>query len=238
MIRFLASRTFTAAVLLAGAAIGAAAQASARAPQPTWTLTVDLGAFAWGNRAAIVNWLRHNSYGASEQVCGFDIHIEPICDPVVRYPRVSDSGIIARMATVERRISARTGFAVAVSTEQGGVVRGRCNDSATPKDSRCTVRYIELDFSGASFAMMGVLSTEYVHVAAGPALLLANWSMQPAHLAGMWFDATADREPWPLFLRAQYRVYRQASFAPEQHFSGFHPSTLFLGLGFKFSPNN
>jgi len=86
--------------------------------------------------------------------------------------------------------------------------------------------------------MLAVVSTDHVHLGVGPALLLANWRMQPAHLAGMWVDATADHEPWPFFLRAQYRIYRPASFAPEQRFTGFHPSTLFMGLGFMFRPNN
>ena len=151
---------------------------------------------------------------------------------------MSESGDLARLATIQWRLSARTAIEVAVASEQSGVAQGRCNDQASPKDVRCTDRFIELQFGGASFAMLGVLSTRYVHLGAGPAILLANWPMQPAHLAGMWFDATADREPWPFFLRAQYRVYRLASFAPEQQFSGFHPSTLFLGLGFKFSLNN
>jgi hypothetical protein len=103
---------------------------------------------------------------------------------------------------------------------------------------RCTDRFLELEFGGGSVAMLAVVSTGHVHFGAGPALLLANWRMIPAHLAGMWFDATADREPWPFFVRAQYRVYRSASFAPELQFTDLHPSTLFMGLGFKFRPNN
>ena len=83
--------------------------------------------------------------------------------------------------------------------------------------------------------MLAVVKTGHFHFGAGPALLLANWRMHPAHLGGMWFDATADREPWPFFLRAQYRVYRPASYAP---FTDLHPSTLFVGLGFTFRPNN
>jgi hypothetical protein len=86
--------------------------------------------------------------------------------------------------------------------------------------------------------MLAVLTASHFHVGVGPALLLANWRMQPAHLAGMWVDASADHEPWPFFLRAQYRIYRPASFAPEQRFTGFHPSTLFMGLGFMFRANN
>ena len=238
MTRFLISRTFAAAILLASAAARAAAQASTQAPPATWTLTLELGAFVQGNRAAIANWLRHNSYGATQQQCGFNLLVEPVCDPPVTYPQVSESGVLARLATVERRMSARTALAVAAATEQSGVIRGRCNDQASPKDSRCTDQFIELEFGGASFAMLGVLSADHVRLGAGPAVLLANWHMRPAHLAGMWLDATTDHEPWPLFLRAQYRVYRLAGLAPQQHFSGFHPSTLFLGLGVKFSLNN
>ena len=57
-------------------------------------------------------------------------------------------------------------------------------------------------------------------------------------LTGLWLDATLDREPSPFLVRAQYRIYRSTNFAPETGFSGFHTSTLFVGLGFTIRPNN
>src|SRR5205085_11277506 len=72
----------------------------------------------------------------------------------------------------------------------------------------------------------------------GPALLMANWEMKPAHLPGMWFDATFDRDPIPIFARVQYRIYRSTTLAPDQGFTAFHPSTLFVGLGFMTKANN
>src|SRR5262245_9554325 len=131
----LASRALAAAILIAAAAFNAAAQASNQTPSPTWALTVDLGAFVRGNRAAIASWLRHNAYGDTEpKKCGFNLLIEPVCDPPVRYPRMSESGDLARLATIQRRLSARAAIEVAVASEQSGVAKGRCNDQASPKD--------------------------------------------------------------------------------------------------------
>jgi hypothetical protein len=231
------------AVLIALASVSVPVSASAQSSHPTqppaWTVTLDLGAFIQGNRQAVTNWLRHNSYGSAEpRHCGFNAHFEPICDAPVSYPRVSGSGIVGGVASIRRTITDRTAVELFAATEQSGVATGRCDDQASPKDVRCTDKFIELDFSGGSFAMLAVVSAGHIHFGVGPALLLANWRMQPAHLAGMWVDARADHEPWPFFLRAQYRVYRPASFAPEQRFTGFHPSTLFMGLGFMFRPNN
>ena len=89
-----------------------------------------------------------------------------------------------------------------------------------------------LDFGGASFAALGVMRRGLLHLGAGPAILLANWDMQPAHLAGVWFDATYGGGRIPLFGRVQYRLYQSTSLAPAQHFTWFHPSTLYLGAGF------
>jgi len=234
-----ARRACAIAVASFGVEISASAQSSIPATVPAWTMTLDLGAFVEGNRQAVTNWLRHNSYGIAEpRHCGFDFHLQPSCDAGVNYPRVSGSGIVGGVASVRRRITNRTAVEVFAATEQSGVATGRCDDEASPRDVRCTDKFLELEFGGASFAALAVMSSRHLHLGVGPALLLANWRMKPAHLAGAWIDATAEHEPWPFFLRTQYRVYRQASFAPEQRFTGFHPSTLFMGLGFMFRPNN
>jgi hypothetical protein len=236
MIPRFAARTLAIAVASLVATHGATAQPSNHAAPAAWAVTVNLGVFVQGNRQAIASWLRDNAYGVAEpKRCGFNLHLESVCDAPVSYPRVSNSGIVGGLATIRRRITDRTGVELAVATEQSGVATGRCNVQSLPKDARCTDTFIELEFGGASMAMLGVITTGHLHFGAGPALLLANWRMYPAHLAGMWFDVTADREPWPFFLRAQYRVYRPASFAP---FTDLHPSTLFMGLGFAFWPNN
>jgi hypothetical protein len=239
MIRLIACRTLAIAALSMAAVANAGAQSPTNGPPSPWSVTLDVGAFVQGNRTAITNWLRRNAYGTTEpKRCGFTLHLESVCDAPVSYPQVSNSGIIGGLAIIRRKISTRTAIEVGAATEQSGVATGRCNNQASPKDARCTDTFLELEFGGASVAMLAVVTTRHVQLGAGPALLLANWRMQPAHLGGMWFDATAERDPWPFFLRAQYRVYRPASFAPEQRFSSFHPSTLFMGLGFKFRPNN
>jgi hypothetical protein len=236
MIPRLASRTLAIAAASVAATHGATAQSSNHEPPAAWAVTIDVGAFVQGNRQAIASWLRDNAYGATEpKHCGFTLHLEPVCDAATSYPRVSNSGIVGGLVTVRRRITDRTAIELGLATEQSGVATGRCNVQGLPKDARCTDTFIELDFSGASTAMLAVVTTGHLHLGAGPALLLANWRMHPAHLGGMWFDATADNDPWPFFLRAQYRIYRPASFAP---FTDLHPSTLFVGLGFTFRPNN
>src|ERR1044071_308757 len=116
-----------------------------------WIVTINAGAFVQGNRQAITSWLRHNSYGAAEpKRCGFNLHLESVCDAPVSYPRVSESGIVGGLASIQRRITDRTAIELLVATEQSGVATGRCNDQALPKDARCTDRFIELEFGGGS----------------------------------------------------------------------------------------
>jgi len=222
-----------------GVARGVFGQAAPH-PQPSvWTFTIEGGGFVEGNRHAVTSWLRRNSYGVAEpKHCGVDVLISLVCGDAVQYPRVEDSGVIAGIASVRRRLSNRWSLELSAATEQSGVATGRCDDLATPKDPRCTNRFMEVPFGGGSFALLGVATTGHLHLGAGPALMLANWQMKPAHLAGAWLDATIDRDPWPLFARAQYRIYRSTSLASDQGFSGFHPSTLFVGLGIMTRANN
>jgi hypothetical protein len=238
-VRSAVSRVIVVAVAALGVARGALGQSTPLPRPTTWSFTIDVGGFIEGNRRAVTSWLRHNAYGVAEpERCGFDLHLARVCDDPVEYPRVSESGIVAGMGSVRRTLSDRWSVELAGATEQGGVATGRCDDLATPKDPRCTNRFIEVPFSGGSFALLAIATAGHLHLGAGPALLLANWQMKPAHLSGVWLDATLDRDRWPFFARAQYRVYRSASFAPEQGFSGFHPSTLFVGLGFVIRDNN
>jgi len=228
-------------ILAAAASLVAANRAWGQtAPHPpAWSFTIDVGGFVEGNRGAVTSWLTRNSYGTLDPgLCGFDPHFQRVCDDAVQYPQVSGGSIVAAVASVRRVLSDRWSAELFAATEQAGVATGRCEDSATPRDSRCTSRFLRVPFGGGSFALLGAISTKHLHLGAGPALLLANWEMQPAHLAGLWLDATVDRAPSPFFLRAQYRIYRSTSFAPEKGFSAFHPSTLFVGLGFTIRPNN
>jgi hypothetical protein len=240
-VRQFVSRSMTIAAASLGVARGAFAQTIQTTPtsaQSTWSFTVDVGGFVQGNRAAVTSWLSRNAYGVAEpRHCGFDLFFRPACEDAVKYPRVSSSGIVAGFASVRRKVSNRWSAEFVAATEQSGVATGRCDDLATPKDVRCTSRFREVQFGGGSLAMLGIFSARNLHVGAGPALMLANWEMRPAHLTGAWVDATIDREAWPVFVRAQYRVYGTTSFA-QQGFSGFHPSTLFVGLGFSLKANN
>ena len=68
----------------------------------------------------------------------------------------------------------------------------------------------------------------------GTAVLYANWSLKPAHLAGLWLDATYGVRSSPFVLRAQYRVYGSTR-SPTRGFGDVTPSTLFLGLGLAVS---
>lgn len=232
------SRSMTIAAASLGVAHGTFAQAVPTQAQSPWTFTVDVGGFVQGNRAAVTTWLSRNAYGVAEpRHCGFDLLFRPKCDEAVKYPQVSASGIVAGFASVRRTLSNRWSAELVAATEQSGVATGRCDDLATPKDARCTSRFRDVPFGGGSLAFLGIVSARNLHVGVGPALMLANWEMRPAHLSGAWVDATVDREAWPVFARAQYRIYRSTSFA-EQGFSGFHPSTLFVGLGFSVRANN
>ena len=234
------SRSMTIAVASLGVGSGACAQAmQAQAPSPSpWSFTVDVGGFVQGNRASVMSWLSRNAYGVAEpKHCGFDRLFRPACDDAVKYPQVSASGVVAGFASVRRKFSNRWSTELVAATEQSGVATGRCDDLATPKDVRCTSRFRDVPFGGGSLALLGIISARNLHVGAGPALMLANWEMRPAHLSGAWVDATVDTEAWPVFLRAQYRIYGSTSFA-QPGFSGFHPSTLFVGLGFSLKANN
>ena len=104
-------------------------------------------------------------------------------------------------------------------------------DTAVPRDERCTSRFVTVDFGGASVAALASVRARAFHFGAGPALLLENWEMQPAHLAGLWLDARFGGDRFPMFARAQFRVYRSAGFSPSEQFTSFHPATLYLGAG-------
>ena len=225
-------------VVLAGRLAG---QDSARArPSPSaWSVTLELGGFVRGNGAAVSHWLRSNSYGAREpEHCGFDILFRRVCDASVVYPRTSGIGILAVMASLRRQLTARLSLSLLGASEQAGTVTGRCDDLAVPKDPRCTARFVDVQFSGGSLALLPIVSAHSFHVGAGPALLLANWTMKPAHLAGVWVDGTFERKDFPVFVHAQYRIYRSTTYSPSGGFNGFHPSTLYAGLGFIGRTNN
>ena len=205
---------------------------TAHRQEPVWSVDVSLGGFARGNRSAVTKWLSRNGYGAPEPShCSFDVLLQSVCDPPVRYPQVSGSPIVGWTIGVRRALSERLSVEVQAASEQSGTVIGRCDDAATPRDPRCTDRFMTVDFGGASIGSLGVWKTSFVRVGTGPAMLFANWEMQPAHLAGIWFDARFGNDRIPVFAHAQYRVYQSASFSPLQRFTGFHPQTLLLGMG-------
>lgn len=233
------SRGAVIAGLLFGAARAVVAQSSSGAAGPFWTYTIALGGFVEGNANAIRGWLRQNAYGASEpRSCSFDPLFRPICEDPVGYPVRNAGGSFAAMGSVRRNFSERTALELFLSMEQSGTVTGRCDDLASPKDPRCTERFMEVSFGGASVSLLGEISRGWVHLGAGPALLLANWDMTPSHLAGIWLDATVERDPIPIFLRGQYRYYSSTGSETVKGFSGFHPSSLFIGLGLRTRVNN
>lgn len=233
------SRTTAAAIALIACAGSLTGQANGR-PQPSsWAATLELGGFARGNGAAVTQWLRDNAYGVPEPMhCGFDIIFRTVCQDAVRYPRTSGTGVFAVMGSVRRRLTDRLSVALLGASEQAGTVTGRCDDLALPKDPRCTSRFVDVRFSGGSVALLPAVRVGGMHFGAGPALLLANWTMKPAHLAGVWIDGTFERGEFPVFVHAQYRIYRSTTFSPSGGFSGFHPSTLYFGLGFIARTNN
>jgi len=205
---------------------------STRPREPEWSVDATLGGFATGNRAAVTHWLTRNGYGAPEpQHCGFNPLLQAECDPAVPYPKVSGSQIVGWTLGIRRVISDQVSVDVLAASEQSGTAIGRCDDAATPRDPRCTNRFMTLDFGGASLGALGIWRGRRLRLGAGPALLLANWAMEPAHLAGIWLDARYGPERIPVFVHAQYRLYQSASFAPSEHFTRFHPQTLFLGMG-------
>lgn len=234
------SQTITSAAfaLLLGAGTLLGQDSTASRPS-AWSVTVELGGFVQGNGAAVTHWLRENAYGVQEpRHCGFDIIFRPVCDAAVSYPRTSTADILAMMGSVRRRLTKRVSLSLMGASEQTGAVTGRCDDLAIPKDPRCTNRFVDVRFSGGSVALLPIVSLRSLHLGAGPALLLANWTMKPAHLAGVWADGTLEAARFPLFVHAQYRIYRSTTFSPSGGFTGFHPSTLYLGLGFIARTNN
>ena len=198
-----------------------------------WTISLAMGDYARGNRAAVTRWLSANGYGVPEpKQCGFDVVLRAVCDPPVPYPKVSESGVIGWTLGIERTLTPRASIEVFAATEQSGTAIGRCDDGATPRDPRCTNRFMTLDFGGGSFAALGAVRAGPLHLGVGPALLLANWEMEPAHLGGVWADATYGGGHVPFFARVQYRFYQSTSLSPALHFTSFHPSTLYVGGGF------
>jgi len=160
------------------------------------------GGFVQGNGNAIRHWLSANAYGATEpRRCSFDSLFRPICDDPVGYPKASAGNSFALMGSVRRGFSDHSALELFVSMEQSGQITGRCDDLASPRDPRCADRFMDVSFGGASFSLLGEISRGWVHVGAGPALLLANWDMTPSHLPGLWFDATIERDP----IRCCYR---------------------------------
>lgn len=235
--RFLGSRAFTIVAASLGAARGVGSQQQRHVP--AWSFSLELGGFVQGNGNAVVSWLRHNAYGVTEpQHCGFDIIFRPICDPAVGYPRLHGGEVVGFIGGVRRALGDRLSLELQAATEQSGTATGRCDDLAVPKDPRCTSRFMDVEFSGGSFALITAVTAGALHLGAGPALLLANWDMKPAHLEGLWLDATLERGTFPVFARAQYRIYRSTGSSPSTGFTGFHPSTLYAGLGFITRANN
>ena len=227
------TQAMTAAFALIFGAGSLAGQDTTASRPSAWSVTLELGGFVQGNGAAVAHWLRDNAYGTEEpRHCGFDIIFRQVCDAAVAYPRTSAAGILAVMGGVRRSITSRFSLSLLGASEQAGTVTGRCDDLAVPKDPRCTNRFVDVRFSGGSLALLPIVTVHSLHIGAGPALLLANWTMKPAHLAGVWVDATVDAPRVPLFVHAQYRIYRSTTFSPSGGFTGFHPSTLYIGLGF------
>jgi hypothetical protein len=205
---------------------------------PRWSYAFDVGGFVQGNGNAIRRWLNANAYGATEpRRCEFDSLFRPICTDPIGYPKTNGSAV-AFMGSIRRSFNDRTALELFVSMEQSGQVTGRCDDLATPKDPRCIDRFEYVSFGGGSFALLGEVSRGWVRFGAGPALLLANWDMTPSHLAGIWLDATIEHDPIPFFLRGQYRYYTATGNEWIQGFSGFHPSSLFIGFGLRTHLNN
>jgi len=228
--RAIVSQVLTVALTLGAPAFGHAQ--SAPDPPAPWAFTISVGGYAPGNRTAVSSWLSANGYGVPEPPqCGFDALLRQVCDPGTRYPKVSRADIVGWMFSIRRRVGERASVEVFGATEQSGSVTGRCDDSAVPRDARCTSRFVTVDFGGASLAALASVRARAFHFGAGPALLLANWEMQPAHLAGMWLDARFGGDRVPMFARAQLRIYQSVSFSPSERFTSFHPATLYLGGG-------
>lgn len=233
--RFFGSR----AVIIAASLAAARAVGAQQPHAPTWSFTLELGGFVQGNGNAVLSWLRRNAYGVAEpKHCGFDYLFRPLCDAAVDYPRVHGHNVVGWMGSVRRALSDRVSLDLYAASEQGGTATGRCDDLAVPKDPRCTSRFMDIEFSGGSFALVTAVTRGGLHLGVGPAILLANWEMKPAHLEGFWVDATFERGTFPVFAHAQYRLYRSTNLSPGSGFTAFHPSTLYAGLGFITRANN
>ena len=238
-LRVTVSRAVLAASLLLAASRRLPAQDGGRPPGSTWSYAVDLGGFVEGNGNAIRQWLKANAYGATEpRRCTFDSLFRPVCDDPSGYPKSTGGSQVAFMGSVRRGFANGTALELFLSTEQAGQATGRCDDLATPKDPRCVDRFEYVSFGGGSFALLAEMKRGWLHLGAGPAVLFANWDMNPSHLAGFWLDATIERDPIPFFLRGQYRYYTSTGTDWIQGFSSFHPSSLFLGLGLRTHLNN
>jgi hypothetical protein len=228
-----------AATLVIAAARQGDAQRPSRSGGPTWSYAFDVGGFVQGNGNAIRSWLTDNAYGATEpRRCTFDSLFRAVCDDPQGYPKTDVRNRFVVMGSIRRTFTEHKAIELFLSMEQAGQVTGRCDDLALPKDPRCTNRFIDVSFGGASFALLAEISRGWLHLGAGPALLLANWDMSPSHLAGVWLDGTIEHDPIPVFMRGQYRYYMSTGLDAAKGFSGFHPSSLFLGLGFRTGINN
>jgi hypothetical protein len=226
-------------VALFGGARAASGQPASSASRPAWAFTFTAGGFVRGNGHAVTSWLRRNAYGAAApEHCVFDVLLNRVCSSPDDYPQMTGRTLVAGMLSVRRSLSDRLSLELLAATEQSGTAKGHCDERAVPRDARCGQGFMVVDFSGGSFASLAVLTTRHLRLGAGPALLLANWRMKPAHLPGVWLDVTSGFKSSPWFARAQYRYYRSATGLPSEGFSAFHPSTLFLGIGFLATTDN
>jgi hypothetical protein len=232
-------RTAAIVVLSLGAATAAESQSPAREREPRWTFGASVGGFLRGNSNAVRQWLRQNSYGASEPpACTFNPLLNRTCEASDPYPRISASSHVSEIGSIGLRLSDRVLIETSVASEQSGTALGHCDAAIVPKDARCTERFVELEFSGVSFGTLAMLELHRFHVGAGPAILLADWRMKPNNLPGVWMDAQYRIRSWPFFARIQYRYYRSTTLDGPVGFTRFHPSTLFVGAGFMTSTNN
>jgi len=226
-------------VLVFGAATTAQGQRPEREREPRWTFGASVGGFLRGNSNAVRQWLRQNSYGASEPPsCTFNPLLNRTCEPSDPYPRISASSHVSEMGSIGLRLSDRVLIETSVAGEQSGTALGHCDAAAVPVDARCTERFVEFEFSGISFGAMALLEWNHLRIGAGPAILLADWRMKPNNLPGVWTDAQYRIRSWPFFARIQYRYYQSATLDGPVGFTRFHPSTLFVGAGFMTSANN
>lgn len=224
----------TTVVVVVAMCVSATAARSQSAIEQGWTISAALGGYVEGNGRAVSSWLKANGYGVTEPArCGFDILLQAVCGDPTRYPHLSGSGAIGWMVGFRHPVSEKYSLELLAASEQSGALLGRCDDQQSPRDVRCTQRFITVDIGGASVGGLAIYNRGILHYGVGPAVLFANWSMQPSHLPGVWLDVRLGGDAFPLYARAQYRFYKSASFAPSEQFTGFHPSTLFIGGGLR-----